>query len=214
VALVRAEALARLASRKSGILSVRVSAKSIDLAGIQNGDVDIFLEVLARPPHLIIVGAGHIALPLARIAKLLEYQVTIVDDRPELANKTRFPGADELRIGEYREVVSGLEFDGDSAVVLVTRGHVHDRACLEEVLPSDAFYIGMIGSKRRVRTVLKHARDNGAEVARLRRVRAPIGLDINAVTPAEIAVAIMAEIVNVRRGGSAPSLALGERARV
>jgi len=208
------EARLRLESRRSGLLSFRVTSEQVEGVGIQGGDVDVYFEVLPRRPRLVIVGAGHIALPLARIASLLDFWVTVVDDRPELANRERFPDADELLIGDYRSTVAGLQLDRDSCVVLVTRGHVHDQACLEELLPGHAGYIGMIGSRRRVRTVLAHARDNGADPERLRRVYAPIGIDISALTPAEIAVAIMAEIVNIRRGGRAPSLALGERARV
>jgi xanthine dehydrogenase accessory factor len=213
-AVLRDAAVQHLERGRPDLISFHIGPGGVEPAGRQGGDLDVFFEVLARPSRLVIVGAGHIALPLARMAKLLDFVVTIVDDRPELASRVRFPEADELLIGEYRALVSGLEIDRDTYIVLVTRGHVHDQACLEEVLPSDAAYIGMIGSKRRVRTVLAHARENGADPERLRRVHAPIGLDINALTPAEIAVAIMAEIVNLRRGGNSPSLALGDRARV
>lgn len=209
-----AAAQEHLSRRDSQLVSYRLTGTGLESVGRQGGDLDVFFEVLARPPRLIVVGAGHIALPLSRIAKLLDFHVTIVDDRPELASRERFPDADEIVIGEYRPTVSGLTIDRDTWVVLVTRGHVHDQACLEEVLPTDAAYIGMIGSKRRVRTVLAHAAENGADPDRLRRVHAPIGLDIKALTPAEIAVAIMAEIVSVRRGGDGRSLALGDRLRV
>jgi len=104
--------------------------------------------------------------------------------------------------------------DADTFIVLVTRGHVHDQACLEEVLYSGAAYIGMIGSRRRVRTVIEHAEARGYDGNLLRRVHAPIGLDLAAQTPGEIAVAIMAEIVNVRRGGHASSLARGAKTHV
>jgi xanthine dehydrogenase accessory factor len=96
----------------------------------------------------------------------------------------------------------------------VTRGHVHDQACLEEILDGPAAYIGMIGSRRRVQTVMAHAKEAGHDPELLKRVHAPVGLDINAHTPAEIALSIMAEIVNVRRGGRAPSMAMGKRLRV
>jgi xanthine dehydrogenase accessory factor len=103
-------------------------------------------------------------------------------------------------MGPYRETVASLSVDRDTFVVLVTRGHVHDLACLEEVISSPAAYIGMIGSQRRVRTVIAHAREKGFDPALLQRLHAPIGLDIGAQSPAEIAVAIAAEMIGVRRG--------------
>lgn len=181
--------------------------------GARGGDVDIFFEVLGQPARLVIVGAGHIALPLAAIGALLDFQVTVLDDRPDFLTPQRFPAAKELLAGPYRETIADLTVDSDTHIVLVTRGHVHDQACLEEVINSPAAYIGMIGSKRRVRTVLRHARERGYDDEALRKVHAPIGLDIGAQTPAEIALAIMAEIVNLRRKGKGISLALGDRLR-
>lgn len=181
---------------------------------VRESDFSIFFEVIARPLRLVIVGCGHIALPLARIAKLLEFEIVVIDDRPEFANRERFPDVDRVIVGPYRESVRSLEIDSNTYVVLVTRGHVHDTACLEEVLPSPATYIGMIGSRRRVRTVMARLQEQGWDPLRLKSVHAPVGLDIGAVTPAEIAVSIMAEIVNLQRDGQAPSLALGERLRV
>ncbi|MGH2448788.1 MAG: XdhC family protein, partial [Chloroflexota bacterium] len=130
------------------------------------------------------------------------------------ASAERFPSADQILLGPYRETIAGIETDSDSYIVLVTRGHVHDQACLEHALGTAAAYIGMIGSRRRVRTVMSHLRDAGYPAERLEAVHAPVGLDIGAQTPAEIALAVMAEIVNVRRGGKATSLMLGERLRV
>jgi xanthine dehydrogenase accessory factor len=213
-ALVVSHARARLAEKRSGIGSYRLTASGAEYAGIQGGAVDIFFEVLSRPPRLIIVGAGHIAVPLAAMAKLLDFEVTVLDDRPEFATSARFPTADQLVVGPYRQTLATLPVDSDTYVVLVTRGHVHDQACLEQVLDSPAAYIGMIGSKRRVRTVMRHAKESGHDPARLAQVYAPIGLDIGSQTPAEIALAILAEIVRVRRGGRARSLALKERLHV
>jgi xanthine dehydrogenase accessory factor len=212
--LLTCDARQSLAERRSGLRSYRFTAGGIERVKTGKGDVDVFFEVLSRPPRLVVVGAGHIAVPLARIARLLEYHVVVLDDRPEYANRDRFPDADEILVGPYRETLSGVALDSDTHIVLVTRGHVHDQACLEEVLEKQVAYIGMIGSKRRVRTVMQHAKQNGHDPSKLRRVHAPIGLDIGAHTPGEIAVAIMAEIINVRREGPALSLALGERLNV
>jgi xanthine dehydrogenase accessory factor len=201
-------ALACLRERRSRVRSLAVSAGETRLVGTEGGDVDLFFDVLSRQTALVIVGAGHIAVPLAAIGAMLDFRVTVLDDRPEFATVDRFPGATELLIGPYAETLRDVAVDEDTFVVLVTRGHVHDLACLELVAGSRAAYIGMIGSKRRVRTVLQHAREHGADETALRHIYAPVGLDIGAQTPQEIAVSIMAEIVRVRRGGTGASLAL------
>jgi xanthine dehydrogenase accessory factor len=213
-AVLREDALRSLEEGRSRVRSYRLAGAPSQAVGVEGGDVDLFFEVLAQPPRLIIVGAGHIAVPLAHMAKLLDFEVVVLDDRPEYAQPERFPEVDRILVGPYAETLAQLPINPDTYVVLVTRGHVHDQACLERVLGSEAAYIGMIGSKRRVRTVMERAHAAGHEPAKLQRVFAPIGLDISAETPAEIAVAIMAEIVNVRRGGRGASLALGERLRV
>jgi xanthine dehydrogenase accessory factor len=201
-----------LVEKKSRMRSFSAQGGSITSARPGDADLDVFFEVMARPPALIIAGAGHIAVPLAHMGKLLGYKVTVIDDRAAYANRERFPDVDELYVGPYRETLRGLAVDGDTYIVLVTRGHVHDTACLEEVLSSSAPYIGMIGSKRRVRTVLQHLAAEQTDSGALKRVHAPIGLDIGAQTPEEIALAVMAEIVRVRRGGTGRSLAVREAA--
>jgi xanthine dehydrogenase accessory factor len=211
---VREDGLRQLAARRSRLCSYRVTPEHAERTAPQAGNVDIYYEVIDCPPRLIVVGCGHIAVPLARIAKLLDFHVTVLDDRPEFASVERFPEADRVLVGPYRETVAGLPIDADTHIVLVTRGHVHDQACLEEVIDSPAAYIGMIGSRKRVRTVMAHAQHKGHAAEKLERVHAPIGLDIGSETPGEIAVAIVAEIINVRRGGRSPSLSLGERLRV
>ncbi len=212
--IVAVDARNALVEKRSLLRSYTIHDDGVEQARLGEGNFDVFFEVLTLPPRLIIVGAGHIAHPLARIAKLLEFEVMVLDDRAAYANRERFPDADQIVVGPYRETLSTMAVHTDTAIVLVTRGHVHDQACLEEVLESPAAYIGMIGSKRRVRTVVQRTLDSGHSAEKLRRVYAPIGLDIHAETPGEIAVAIMAEIVNVRRGGDASSLASRERLRV
>ncbi|HEX8918952.1 MAG TPA: XdhC family protein [Chloroflexota bacterium] len=165
-----------------------------------SGHIDVFYQVLARPLQLVIVGAGHIALPLSRIAAIHDLRVTVIDDRAEFATRERFPDAETIVVGPYTQSLSQIEMDNDTFVVLVTRGHVHDQACLELLINSSAHYIGMIGSKRRVRTVLDHLKDEGYDPLRLESVYAPIGLAIGAETPAEIATAILAEIIAIIHG--------------
>lgn len=212
-ALIVSDAREQLLARRSRLRSYAVTSEKIRRVPAQEGNLDIFYEVLNRPTRLVIVGGGHIAVPLAQMAKLLDFQVTVIDDRPEFASAVRFPTADRILIGPYRPTLATVIVDSDTCVVLVTRGHTHDQACLEEVIDSGAQYIGMIGSKMRVRTVFRHMREKGFKEDNLSRVHAPVGLDICADTPAEIAVAIVAEITNLRRGGRGVSLSDVEHAR-
>ena len=182
------------------------------------GTVALFVEVQQRPPELVIVGAGHIAVPLARLGKLCDFSVTVLDDRPQFANQRRFPDADEVLTTPLRETmrdwVAAGRMDNDTYVVLVTRGHQHDIDCLLEILDAPLAYIGMIGSQRRVRTVFDLLTvEQGIPAEKFDRVYAPIGLAIGARTPAEIAVCIMAEIINVLRGGPARSISDARRER-
>lgn len=179
---------------------------------IQAGEQRVYVESQTRPPHLVIVGAGHIAAPLARLGHLLDFRVTVIDDRPAFANRARFPDADGIIVDYFRPALEALPLDPQSYVVLVTRGHQHDVDSLLTILDRPTAYVGMIGSGRRVRAVFELLeREQGIDPARLDRVHSPIGLDIGAETPAEIAVAIMAEIVKVRRGGTGVSLTDRER---
>ena len=182
-----------------------------------NGSVKVFVEVQAQPPHLIIVGAGHIAVPLATIAKLSDFEVTVLDDRPQYAHPARFPTADRVIAGPFREELDKLRngqetFDNHTYVVLVTRGHQYDIDSLLEILDDPVAYIGMIGSQRRIRAVFELlTREQGIPASKFDRIYAPIGIDIGARTPAEIAICIMAEMINVMREG--PALSMSEQIR-
>lgn len=170
------------------------------------GSLQVFIDVQAPPPHLVIAGAGHIAAPLAEIGRICDFEVTVLDDRPQYASRARFPTADRVIAGPLRDELRKLRggqatFDENTYLVLVTRGHQHDVACLLEVLDDPVAYIGMIGSRRRIRAVYELlAREQGIPPEKFDRIHAPIGLAIGAQTPAEIAVCIMAEIIGVQRG--------------
>ena len=180
---------------------------------LPDGDISIFVEVQRRPPVLIIAGAGHVALPLAQLGKMIDFEVVVLDDRPRFANKQRFPMADKVLAQPFRPTLRDWPIDSDTFIVLVTRGHSHDIECLLEVLDSPARYIGMIGSKRRVKAVFDLLeKEQGINPASLDKIYAPIGLDIGAEAPGEIAVAIIGEIINVHRGGRAISLSDALRA--
>ena len=183
----------------------------VDFAGAQ-----LLFERIQREPRLVICGAGHVGAALANLANLLGYQSTLIDDRQEFVTRERFP---DSRIGlvaasDWAEAVRRSVGDGRGvSVVVVTRGHSEDEVCLEAFMATGADYVGLIGSKRRTRIVLERLRDAGANEEMLSKVHAPIGLDIGAVTPEEVALAIMAEIVAVRRGGEGGSLSAKRRAK-
>ncbi len=177
-------------------------------------ELEVFVEVQRRPPRMIIVGSGHVAVPLAEIAAMCDFGVTVIDDRPEFTTKERFPRADQVIVADLQQAVRDMDMDEDTYVVLVTRGHTLDVACLVEIIDRPLGYIGMIGSKRRVRGVFELLeQEQGIAKEKLNQVYAPIGLPLAARTPAEIAISIMGEVINVFRGGSAISFSDGRQTK-
>jgi xanthine dehydrogenase accessory factor len=170
------------------------------------GDARLMLELFEAPARLVISGGGHVGLALATLADILGFTVTVIDDRPEFANKERFPMADEVLCGEIGETLDGLSIDSSSYVVLVSRGHQQDTIALKHTATRGAAYVGMIGSRRRTATVLRLLAEEGLPEEALAAVHTPIGLDIGAETPEEIALAILAEMVLVRKGGTGVKL--------
>ena len=174
----------------------------------------ILFERIQREPRLVICGAGHVGASLARLASLMGYRSTLIDDRAEFVNRKMFPERNiELVAAEnWSEAVRAAVDNGHGvSVAIVTRGHSEDEQCLRAVIATDVDYIGLIGSKRRTNIVLQRLRENAATEERLKKVHAPVGLDIGAVTPEEVALAIMAEVVAVRRGGKGGSLSAWRR---
>jgi xanthine dehydrogenase accessory factor len=127
------------------------------------------------------------------------FEVAVIDDRPDFANKERFPEATEIIAEDFEIVLPKLQASGGSYVVIVTRGHAYDQEVLDWALRTDARYIGMIGSRKKIQTVYKNLQEKGVGLEEFKRVHAPIGLDIGALTPEEIAVSIVAEMIHVRR---------------
>jgi xanthine dehydrogenase accessory factor len=191
---------------EGAIADALATGRSRRLRMLGEASLDVFVESLPPAPDLVIVGAGHIAQPLAAIGKALGYEVTVIDDRADFASPARFPQADRVLAGDLVETVSRHPVGPGTCLVLVTRGHHLDERVLRAVIERPADYVGMIGSRRRVGAVFDHLRRAGVPEAAIARVHAPIGLDIGADTPGEIALAIAAEIVNLKRGGRAPSL--------
>jgi xanthine dehydrogenase accessory factor len=173
----------------------------------------LFVEPLIATPELVVVGAGHVGQALARLAAHAGFAVTVLDDRASFANPLRLPDARSIVVADPRASLAALPPRRDRSIVLVTRGHRLDAECLAVAVGLDWSYLGMIGSRRRVRRILEHLEGDGVDLLRLRLVRAPIGLDIGAETPAEIGVAILAEIIDARRRGHARVVSLSQRAR-
>ena len=193
---------------------VLMRARALGTTRLAPGELEFYVERVAPPAELVVVGAGHIAQPLSRIGSLLGFRVTVIDDRPDFARRDRFPDADRVVVADFSDPFTGIPLGPRSHVVLVTRGHRYDYDCVRALARagSEPAYVGMIGSRRRVRAAFEQLAAEGFGEERLARIHAPIGLDIGAETPAEIAVAIAAEMILATRGGTGEPL--GERSNV
>lgn len=174
-------------------------AKSLGM--VCGGQAKLFIEPITNSPKLILVGGGHIARELARLAHPLDFQITVIDDREAFANATNFPWVDEVVCDQIERALMTHEIDENTYVVIVTRGHAHDQQALEQVINSKAQYIGMIGSKNKIHAVFDNMKEKGFTDAQLENVYAPIGLNLGGNSPSEIAVSIIAEIIQVKNQG-------------
>lgn len=184
-----------------------VLAESRDSVFVSSGENRVFIESLIPAPTLILLGAGHVSFYVARFAKGVGFRVTVCDDRPEYACAERFPEADGIEVVDFNCLRETVHIDRHSCVVIVTRGHRHDEIVLEQVLNTEARYIGMIGSKRKTQIIRERLQQRSASAEMLDRVYAPIGLSIGAVTAEEIALSIVGELVKIRRLGRGPDIA-------
>ncbi len=164
--------------------------------------IRVFLDVLSNENWLLVCGAGHIAIPLARFARQVGFRVTVLDDRKDFAHQSRFPDC-EVMAEDFITALHDMPLGTSTFVVVITRGHEHDVDCLGEILQKETAYVGLIGSRRRVRIVLEGLEKSGIPPKRLNQVFTPIGLPIGAESPDEIALSIVSEIVCIRRKGSA-----------
>ena len=195
-----------LDTKLSGLGLEALKNKKRQLVEIDNG-TQVFIDILSSGTRLIICGAGHIAVPLAQIARSVGFRVTVLDDRSDFANPLRFPDC-EVIAEDFTLALREMTFGASSYVVVVTRGHVHDVDCLTEVLGKKMAYVGLIGSRRRVRIVLEILEKEGFAQEHLKKVFTPIGLPIGAESPEEIAISIVSELVCVRRKGPAQAKTL------
>lgn len=167
---------------------------------VKENNERVLYESFSSNKTLIICGGGHISVPVSSLAKMLGYRVIVFEDRQEFAEKTRFKCADDVICGSFADLISAYEWDKypDTSVVIVTRGHIADTVCLREVINRPIPYIGMIGSKRKNTAVFELLRSEGICEQNIKKVHAPIGLDIGAETPEEIAIAIAGELIQAR----------------
>jgi xanthine dehydrogenase accessory factor len=168
---------------------------------ICGGQMDVHVDALEPAPRLYIIGAGHVGWHLARLADEIDFHVHVVDDREKFANRERFPDATEIIVEDIPTWLANSALPSSAYVVVVTRGHRHDLDALRALAPRNLRYLGLIGSRAKVKRIYDVLVEDGSvAIDRLEAVHAPIGLDIGAVTPQEIAVSIVAELIAIRRG--------------
>ena len=176
---------------------------------ICGGQMDVYIEPIEPSPALYIIGAGHVGFHLARLAHEVGFRVTVVDDREKFANAERFPTADDVVVDDIPAWVASARLPPHAYAVIVTRGHTNDLEALRALAPHELRYLGLIGSRAKVARIFDALQTDRMAEEHLQRVHAPIGLDIGAVTPQEIAVSILAELIAVKHGKFASRDAAG-----
>ncbi len=169
---------------------------------------EYFIEGYTTPPRVVLCGGGHVSKAISSVAVNLGFNLTVIDDREEFANKNRFPEADVVVASTSAEGFKSIEINKNTFIVIVTRGHRYDHVALDAALNTSASYIGLLGSKRKTILIYEELLHKGITLDRIKDVRSPIGLDINARTPEEIAISIMAEILMIRNGGGGNTMKL------
>ncbi len=202
-------------SERSKILRFTLREDEIanDSGLICGGNIEIFVEPIVSPT-LYLFGGGHICQAIARVAHGSGFRIVVSDDRESFANTKRFPMAQEVHAGEYSETFPTIRFSSAAYIVIVTRGHAHDEEVLEMAVRVPSRFLGMIGSRRKVRKVFESLQAKGVSGEALARVKAPVGLEIGAETHEEIAVSIVAEMIQARRGLAGMGAAPMKRPRV
>ena len=196
--------------KKATEIAMRIADLGAIESFVTDDGLEIFIEGFTTPPTLIMVGGGHVGKATADLADSLGYTVQIVDDRNEFSNAERFPYANETIVTSYDDWAKHININVNTFVVVATRGHRYDDMALESALQTPARYIGLLGSRRKTLMIYQRLLAQGISVDRLKEVKSPIGLDIGALTPEELAVSIMSEIIMERRGGKGSPLQMGE----
>jgi xanthine dehydrogenase accessory factor len=194
-------ALDAIRNGKSRLLSFDLTDDDAgESALLCGGTMEVYVEPLLPDPDLIIFGAGHVGQSIAAAASVLGFRITAVDDRVKYANPDRFPQAADVLVAPWEEVFERLKVRETAYLVIATRGHQQDLACLRYALQTPAKYIGLLGSTRKTRLLYDALEREGIEPARFERVYAPVGIEIGSETPEEIAISVVAELVAVRKG--------------
>jgi len=209
---VAAEALLSLVDGKSRLLKMDLADPAKGDAGVCGGQVTVFVEPIIANPLLVVVGGGHVGKAVAHLAHWLGFRVAVSDDRPEFCSPEINPDADIFYPLALADLPKQLTISAQTYIVLTTRGAEVDIAGLPALLDTPAAYIGVIGSKRRWAITCKALREAGIAEEKLTRVHSPVGLELNAETPEEIAVSILAEIIQIRNGGTGQSMKITEGA--
>jgi xanthine dehydrogenase accessory factor len=187
----------RILAAVEALAARRGAADLVDVLDGQGSPVTLAIEIIKPKLELLIFGAGHVGQAVALMGALVGYDVTVVDDRDEFASRKRLPDPKiDLLVSDYAKAAASLTISSGTVIVIVTRGHQYDELCLKSVIESNAAYIGMIGSRKRIMSVFKKLAAEGVSERDLGRVHAPIGLRIGARSPQEIAVSILAEIID------------------
>jgi xanthine dehydrogenase accessory factor len=194
-----------IADRKPRLLHYELSDDFAQESGlICGGQMDVYIEPIEPSPELYIIGAGHVGFHLARLAHEVGFRVTVVDDREKFANAERFPTAEQVIVDDIPTWIGRATIPPHAYSVIVTRGHTNDLEALRALAPRELRYLGLIGSRAKVARIFEALRSDAVSDEHLGRVHAPIGLDIGAVTPQEIAVSILAELIAVKHGKLLP----------
>lgn len=205
-ARARTDGLDALASGQTGLLTYHLDPEGGESVGSCGATLEIFVEPVRPEPRLILAGSGYVAQALTRLATAIGWRVSLLDDRSEFVQSATLPEGVALTVGDIPELLPTLTPDAMTALVIVTRGHKVDQEALEAALGTAAGYIGMIGSPGKVSTIFRKLLRKGVTPETLEQVHAPVGLDLGAKTPDEIALSIAAELLRWRRGGSGESL--------
>jgi xanthine dehydrogenase accessory factor len=207
------ESLAALRDGKPRLLHYTLSEPDQGDPGVCGGEVEVYVEPLSPRPTVVVVGGGHVGKAVVHLAHWLGFRVAVCDDRPGFATSEAVPGGDVYLTCDLKDLPGRLPIDSQTYLILATRGVPIDVAGLPTLLATPAAYIGVIGSRRRWETTAAELRQAGVSDAALARVTSPMGLEIHAETPEEIAISILAEIIRLRRGGSGESMRHTSRMR-
>ncbi len=164
------------------------------------GTVEIFVEPIVPDPRLVILGAGHLGQAVCRLAAGVGFRITVIDDREAFANAERFPDAERILVRPLETALEGLEVGPATYLLIVTRGHRHDQIATEQAIRTAACYIGLVGSRRKIKLIVEALLEKGYPPERFQNLYAPIGIPIGSETPEEIAVSVVAELIAVRKG--------------